>query len=215
MYSKYIKRILDFILAILAVTILSPLLLVLSILVMVNLGKPIIFKQERIGKNEKLFLMYKFRTMTDAKDKEGNLLPDEQRQTSFGSFLRSTSLDELPELFNIIKGDLAIVGPRPLLVSYLPYYKQEERRRHEIRGGLTVPEVIYGNTSPSWDEQFKYEIDYVDNVSFLLDIKIIIKTFLIIFKRVNNDYGTEVRVPLNVERKDVIVETSYEKSSIK
>lgn len=206
MYGRYIKRILDIALSFLAIIILSPLMLIIAILVFANLGKPILFKQERVGKDEKVFLMYKFRTMIDARDKKGNLLSDQQRQTRFGNFLRSTSLDELPELFNILKGDLSIVGPRPLLISYLPYYKPEERIRHTVRGGLTVPEVIYGNVTPTWDEQFKYEIDYANNVSFLLDLKIIVSTFLILIKRVNNDYGTEIRVPLNIERANVSME---------
>ena len=137
MYAKYIKRFLDLILSLMALIILMPLMIIIWILVRVKLGKPVIFKQQRPGKNEKIFTLYKFRTMTDEKDKNGNLLPDAQRLTKFGKFLRSTSLDELPELFNILKGDMAIVGPRPLLIKYLPYYTQEERHRHDVRPGLT------------------------------------------------------------------------------
>ena len=203
MYKKYIKRILDIILSALALIVLSPVLLVISILVRVNLGAPIIFKQERVGKNEKIFTMYKFRTMSDKRDKHGQLLPDEQRQTKLGDILRSSSLDELPELINILKGDISIVGPRPLLVSYLPYYTKKERLRHSVRGGLTVPEVVYGNVTPTWEEQFSYEVEYAKNVSFLLDAKIIWNTILIIFKRVQTDYGAEIRNPLNVERADM------------
>lgn len=202
MYAKYIKRIIDFILSFIAVIVFSPLLLVIAVLVKINLGAPVIFKQERIGLNEKIFTMYKFRTMNDKRDKNGELLPDVYRQTRLGDFLRSTSLDELPELINILKGDIAIVGPRPLLVSYLPYYTEEERLRHSVRGGLTVPEVVYGDVAPTWEEQFSYEVDYTKNISFLLDIKIIWNTVKIIFKRVENDYGSQVRNPLNVERSD-------------
>ncbi|MCI9422057.1 MAG: sugar transferase [Dorea sp.] len=202
MYAKYIKRIIDFILSFIAVIVFSPLLLVIAVLVKINLGAPVIFKQERIGLNEKIFTMYKFRTMNDKRDKNGELLPDIYRQTRLGDFLRSTSLDELPELINILKGDIAIVGPRPLLVSYLPYYTEEERLRHSVRGGLTVPEVVYGDVAPTWEEQFSYEVDYTKNISFLLDIKIIWNTVKIIFKRVENDYGSQVRNPLNVERSD-------------
>lgn len=202
MYAKYIKRIIDFILSFIAVIVFSPLLLVIAVLVKINLGAPVIFKQERIGLNEKIFTMYKFRTINDKRDKNGELLPDIYRQTRLGDFLRSTSLDELPELINILKGDIAIVGPRPLLVSYLPYYTEEERLRHSVRGGLTVPEVVYGDVAPTWEEQFSYEVDYTKNISFLLDIKIIWNTVKIIFKRVENDYGSQVRNPLNVERSD-------------
>ena len=184
MYKHFVKRLLDIILSLLALVILSPLLLLIAILVRVNLGSPIIFKQERVGKDEKIFTMFKFRTMSD----------------KLGDILRSTSLDELPELINILRGDISIVGPRPLLVSYLPYYTEEERLRHSVRGGLTVPEVIYGNVTPTWEEQFSYEVAYAKNVSFLLDVKIIWNTVKIIFKRVQSDYGSEVRQPLNVER---------------
>ena len=191
-------------LSVVALIVLSPMFFVITILVRINLGSPVIFKQERVGKDERIFTMYKFRTMSNKKDFKGNLLPDEKRQTKLGNILRSTSLDELPELINILKGDIAIVGPRPLLVAYLPYYTEKERLRHSVRGGLTVPEVIYGKVTPTWEEQFSYEIDYTKNVSFLLDIKIIWNTFKIIFKRVESDYGTEIRNPLNIERKDMV-----------
>lgn len=206
MYKNCIKRLLDIILSFVALVVLSPILLVISILVRFNLGSPVFFKQERVGKDEKIFTMLKFRTMSDKRDENGNLLPDDLRQTKLGDLLRSTSLDELPELINILKGDISIVGPRPLLVSYLPYYTQEERLRHSVRGGLTVPEVVYGNVTPTWDEQFSYEVDYAKNVSFALDVKIIWKTFLILFKRVQTDYGSEVRNPLNVERAGMVKE---------
>lgn len=200
MYEKYIKRILDFVLALSALVVLSPVLLIIAILVKCNLGSPVIFRQERVGKNERVFTMYKFRTMSDKKDANGELLPDEQRHTKFGDILRSTSLDELPELFNILKGDLAIVGPRPLLVSYLPYYTEEEHIRHTVRGGLTQPEVLHGLVTPTWEEQFRYEIEYVKKISFLTDMRIILATIAIIFKRVETDYGGKVRRPLNEER---------------
>ena len=204
MYKLFVKRLLDIVLSLFGLIILSPLLLIIAVLVRINLGSPIIFIQERVGKDEKIFTMFKFRTMSDKKDKKGNLLPDEQRQTKLGDILRSTSLDELPELINILRGDISIVGPRPLLVSYLPYYTEEERLRHSVRGGLTVPEVIYGNVTPSWEEQFSYEVEYAKNVNFLLDLKIIWNTVKIIFKRVQTDYGSEVRRPLNVERADMV-----------
>lgn len=203
MYALYIKRMLDFILSLSALIILSPILLIIAILVKCNLGSPVIFKQDRVGKNERIFTMYKFRTMSDKKDDNGNLLPDEERQTKFGNLLRSTSLDELPELFNIVKGDLAIVGPRPLLVSYLPYYTKEERSRHSVRGGLTQPEVLYGLVTPTWEEQFRYEIEYAKHVTFLTDVRIILATISIIFKRVETEYGATVRKPLNEEREKV------------
>lgn len=154
MYSKYIKRILDVILSLIAIIVFLPIFLILFITIRYDMGSPVIFKQKRVGKDEKVFMMYKFRTMTDGRDEKGNQLPDDQRLTALGRILRSTSLDELPELFNILNGDISIVGPRPLLETYLPYYTEQERLRHSVRGGLTVPEVVYGNISPSWEEQF-------------------------------------------------------------
>ena len=200
MYRHFFKRFFDFILSLLAIIILSPLLLILSLVVLCNMGAPILFKQKRVGKNEKIFTMYKFRTMNNKKDADGNLLPDEQRVTKFGKFLRSTSLDELPELFNILKGDLSIIGPRPLLVEYLPYYTEEERHRHDVRGGLTVPEVLHNNVTPTWEEQFSYEVDYAKNVTLWLDIKILFYTVRNLFKRNKTDYGSYVRKSLVEER---------------
>ena len=200
MYAKIWKRVIDFIIALVALIVLSPVLLVIAFLIRINLGSPVVFSQKRVGKDEKIFTMYKFRTMSDKRDKNGKLLPDEERQTKLGNILRSTSLDELPELVNILKGDISIVGPRPLLVEYLPYYTEKERFRHSVRGGLTVPEVLYGNVTPTWEEQFSYEVEYAKNISLLLDIKIIWKTFSILFKRVESDYGSEIRYPLNEER---------------
>ena len=176
MYKLFIKRLLDFILSFLSLIILSPLLFIVALLVKIKLGSPIIFKQSRPGKNEKLFTLYKFRTMNNAKDKEGNLLPDEIRLTKFGRFLRSTSLDELPELVNIIKGDMSIVGPRPLLVRYLPLYNDKQKHRHNVRPGFTGYAQVNGRNAISWEEKFDLDIYYVNHLSFFMDIKIIIKT---------------------------------------
>lgn len=183
MYRKFIKRFLDIVLSLLALILLSPIILILFILVRIKLGKPAIFKQERPGKNEKIFTLYKFRTMTDEKDEEGNLLPDEKRLTKFGRILRSTSLDELPELFNILKGDMSIVGPRPLLVEYLSLYNKEQKRRHEARPGLTGLAQVSGRNNLDWDEKFKEDVYYVDHISLWKDIKIIFKTIEKVIKR--------------------------------
>lgn len=200
MYAKYIKRLLDIIFSFCGIIVLSPLLLILVVMIRIKLGSPVLFKQERVGKNEKLFTMCKFRTMTDKKDENGELLSDKQRITKFGSFLRSTSLDELPEMFNILKGDLSIVGPRSLLPQYLPYYTDFEKQRHNVRGGLTPPEVLYDNVIPTWEDQFKYEVDYANNVSFVLDLKIIFATIKGVLKRNDIDYGHYVRKSLIEER---------------
>lgn len=176
MYKKFMKRFLDLVLSIMAFIILMPLMLIIYTLVRVKLGKPAIFKQERPGKDEKIFTLYKFRTMTDEKDENGNLLPDEQRLTRFGKILRSTSLDELPELVNIIKGDMSIVGPRPLAVCYLPYYNEFEKHRHDVRPGLTGLAQINGRNNLSWEERFNYDIQYVNKITFKGDSIIILKT---------------------------------------
>lgn len=183
MYAKYIKRALDFLCSLIAIVVLVPILLILTILVRIKISKPIIFEQERPGKDGKIFKLYKFRTMTNAKDENGNLLPDEQRLTKFGKILRSTSLDELPELFNILKGDMSIVGPRPLLVEYLPLYNEEQKHRHDVRPGLTGLAQISGRNAITWEEKFEKDIEYVHNISFIGDIKIIIKTAIKVFKR--------------------------------
>ena len=182
-YSRYIKRPMDFVLSIVAIIVLSPLMLVLAILVRIKLGSPIIFKQDRPGKNEKIFKLYKFRTMTNHTNKLGNLLPDELRLTNFGKFLRSSSLDELPSLVNIIKGDLSIVGPRPLLVQYLPLYNENQKKRHICRPGLTGLAQVNGRNAMTWDEKFKFDVKYIQNVNFLLDIKIIFLTIFKVLKR--------------------------------
>lgn len=183
MYAKYIKRVLDFLCSLIAIIVLVPILLILTILVRIKISKPIIFTQERPGKDGKIFKLYKFRTMTNAKDENGKLLPDEQRLTKFGKILRSTSLDELPELFNILKGDMSIVGPRPLLVEYLPLYNEEQKHRHDVRPGLTGLAQISGRNAITWEEKFEKDIEYVHNISFIGDLKIIIKTAIKVFKR--------------------------------
>jgi len=175
-YNKVIKRIIDILISGIALIILSPIILILYILVKSKLGSPVFFSQERPGKDGKIFKMYKFRSMTDAKDENGNLLPDEVRLTSFGRKLRSTSLDELPELWNIFKGDMSIIGPRPLLVQYLPRYTEEQSHRHDIRPGLTGLAQVSGRNALSWEDKFKYDIEYVNNVSLSLDIKIFFRT---------------------------------------
>jgi undecaprenyl phosphate N,N'-diacetylbacillosamine 1-phosphate transferase len=175
-YRRFIKRPMDFILSLIAIIFLSPVFLVIAILVKIKLGSPIIFKQQRPGLNEKIFTMYKFRTMTDERDENGELLPDADRLTKFGRFLRSTSLDELPELFNILKGDMSIVGPRPLLVQYLPLYNEHQIRRHEVRPGLTGLAQINGRNAISWEEKFDYDVKYVNDVTLVNDLKIILIT---------------------------------------
>lgn len=192
MYKRFVKRCLDFVLSLIALIILSPVLLIVAILVRCKLGSPIIFKQQRPGLHEKIFCMYKFRTMTDDKDTDGNLLPDEVRLTKFGKLLRSTSLDELPELFNILKGDMAIVGPRPLLVKYLSRYNERQHHRHDVRPGFTGLAQVNGRNSISWQEKFEWDVKYVEQVSFVLDVKIICKTVGVVLHRDGISSGTSV-----------------------
>lgn len=175
-YRRFFKRPLDIILALVAIIVLSPVFLLVALLVRINLGSPIIFKQQRPGMNEQIFTMYKFRTMTDERDENGELLADSLRLTKFGEFLRSTSMDELPELFNIIKGDMSIIGPRPLLVQYLPLYNKHQKRRHTVRPGLTGLAQISGRNGISWDEKFNLDVEYVESISFFYDWKIIFLT---------------------------------------
>lgn len=183
MYRKFGKRFLDVLISGMALILLSPVFLTVAVLVRVKLGSPIIFHQKRPGKDEKIFTLCKFRTMTDAKDEKGNLLPDEVRLTSFGKLLRATSLDELPELWNILKGDMSLVGPRPLLVEYLPYYRREEKLRHSVRPGLTGYAQVNGRNFLGWDHRLEKDVFYVKNLSFLLDLKIIIKTVMVVVKK--------------------------------
>ena len=183
MYRNGIKRILDFILSLIAIIVLSPVMLVVAVLVRVKLGSPVLFKQQRPGKDEKIFRMYKFRTMTDEKDEEGNLLPDEIRLTKFGRLLRKTSLDELPEAFNILKGDMSIVGPRPLLVAYLPLYNERQKHRHDVRPGFTGLAQVNGRNSITWEEKFEWDVRYVEHVTFLEDCRIILKTVKVVLAR--------------------------------
>jgi undecaprenyl phosphate N,N'-diacetylbacillosamine 1-phosphate transferase len=182
-YRRLFKRPMDFILSLIAIVALSPVLLVVAVLVRTKLGSPVLFKQKRPGLNEEVFMMYKFRTMTDKRDEDGELLPDSARLTKFGKFLRSTSLDELPELFNILKGDMSIIGPRPLLVQYLPLYNEHQKRRHEVRPGLSGLAQISGRNAISWEDKFNLDVEYVDNVSFIGDWKIFILTIKKVFVR--------------------------------
>ena len=189
-YEKFIKRFLDFVLSLVGLLVLSPVMLITALLVRVKLGSPVLFKQPRPGRNEKVFNLYKFRTMTDEKDADGNLLPDEDRLTGFGKKLRSTSIDELPELINIIKGDMAIVGPRPLLVRYLPRYNEHQKRRHEVRPGFTGLAQVNGRNSISWEEKFDWDVKYVDNITFLEDLKILFATVGVVLGHKGISSGT-------------------------
>ncbi len=202
-YEKYIKRPQDMLCALLALIVLSPILFITALLVRVKLGSPVIFKQERPGLNGKIFTLYKFRTMTDERDSEGNLLPDEVRLTKFGKLLRSTSLDELPELLNILFGDIAVIGPRPLLVEYLPRYNAEQRRRHEVRPGLSGLAQVNGRNAISWEDKFKYDVQYVEHVTFLGDWKIILQTVLNVIKRdgINSETAATMEVFMGTEEK--------------
>ncbi len=198
MYKKYIKRCLDFIIALISIIIFSPVLITLFILVKIKLGSPVIFKQQRPGRGEKIFTMYKFRTMIDEKDSEGNYLPDEKRLTKFGKVLRSTSLDELPELFNILKGDMSIVGPRPQLIKDMMFMTPQQRKRHSVRQGLTGLAQVSGRNNISWEKKIEYDLDYIENITFSGDLKIVFKTIKKVFKRadivneeinINEDFG--------------------------
>ena len=178
LYERFFKRALDIFCSLMALLVFWWLYVIVAILVRVKLGSPVLFTQERPGKDEKIFKLYKFRTMTDARDEKGNLLSDDVRLTKFGKLLRSTSLDELPEVFNILKGDMSIIGPRPLLVKYLPLYNEEQKRRHEVRPGLSGYAQVNGRNSVSWEEKFRMDVEYVDHVTFMGDVKIILGTVL-------------------------------------
>ncbi len=192
LYNKYIKRILDILISLTFIVLFSWLYLILVILVRIKLGSPVLFCQERPGYNEKIFKLYKFRTMTDKRDEKGNLLPDSERLTKFGSMLRSTSLDELPEMFNILKGDMSLIGPRPLLVEYLPYYTEEERLRHSVRPGLTGLAQVSGRNYLAWDKRLAKDVEYVNHISFIMDVRIIIKTIMVVFKKEDVSVDTNV-----------------------
>lgn len=191
-YEKYVKRILDILFSLLFLMLFWWLILVIALLVKIKLGSPVIFKQPRPGKNEKIFNMYKFRTMTDERDSNGELLPDEKRLTSFGAFLRRTSCDELLEVFNILKGDMSFIGPRPLLVRYLDRYNEEQHHRHDVRPGLTGYAQAHGRNAVSWDEKFKMDIWYVQHISFQTDVKVIFDTIKTVVKREGISSDTSV-----------------------
>lgn len=202
MYKRFVKRLLDIIFSAMGIVFLSPIMLIIAVLVRCNLGSPVIFTQDRPGKNERIFKLYKFRTMTDKKDKFGNLLPDEKRLPKFGRMLRSTSLDELPELFNILKGDMSIVGPRPLLVKYLPYYKSSERVRHLVRPGLTGLAQVSGRNNLGWDERLGLDVKYVNHISLKGDLQIIKQTISKVLKGSDIAVGNQLTLQdLDVERK--------------
>ncbi len=216
MYAKCVKRFFDIMLSFLAIVLLSPLLLIVALLVRIKLGGPVIFKQERVGKDAKIFKLYKFRSMLDPQTRDGrklsdaerlecikngvDILTDEERLPKFGKILRATSLDELPELWNILKGDMSFIGPRPLVKIYLPYYNDEEKHRHDVRPGLTGLAQVNGRNSASWEKRFKYDIEYVHNVSFLNDLKVFIKTIMVVFKREDIAQGNEKPEAFNVVR---------------
>lgn len=203
MYRLFFKRLFDILLSLMGIIILSPIIIVLFILVKTKLGSPALFSQERPGKNGKIFKLYKFRSMTNEKDDKGELLPDEIRLTKFGKILRSTSLDELPELFNILKGDMSLIGPRPLLVRYLPYYTEEEMHRHDVRPGLTGLAQVNGRNALGWEQRFSYDLEYVNHCSFRMDIKILFMTALKVLKRSDTLSGADQTVAdFDVYRKE-------------
>ncbi len=203
-YEAVVKRPLDFCLALFALILLSPVLLVLTVLVRSKLGSPVFFCQERPGKDGKIFRLYKFRTMTDARDKDGNLLPDEERLTSFGRMLRSTSLDELPELLNILRGDMSVVGPRPLLVKYLPRYNEHQARRHEVRPGFTGLAQVHGRNAITWEEKFDWDVRYVDDITFAGDVKIVLDTVKTVLKKegISSETSATMEEFFGTEKKD-------------
>jgi len=195
-YNKFIKRFLDFIFSFILLIALSPIMLIITIIVRIKLGSPVVFKQQRPGLHEKIFTLYKFRTMNDKRDENGELLPDKERLSKFGKFLRSTSLDELPELFNILKGDMSFIGPRPLLVQYLPLYSDYQRKRHSVRPGLSGLAQVSGRNLISWEEKFELDIKYVKELSFILDCKLLFLTFIKILIREGINSDTSVTMEL-------------------
>ncbi len=205
-YEKYFKRPLDFLCGLAAVIVFSWLYIILAILVRIKLGSPVLFTQERPGKDEKIFKLYKFRSMTDARDENGELLPDEVRLTKFGKLLRATSLDELPEAFNIIKGDMSVIGPRPLLVRYLPRYNKEQHRRHEVRPGLSGYAQVHGRNAVSWEDKFRMDVEYVDHITFLGDVKVIFQTIgKAFFKKEGISSATSATMEEFIGSKDSVV----------
>lgn len=203
MYRIIFKRLLDIIISGIVLILLSPVLVLLAILIRINLGSPVIFTQERPGKNEKIFKLYKFRSMSNTTDEKGELLPDELRLTRFGKLLRSTSLDELPELLNILRGDMSLIGPRPLLVKYLPWYTEEERHRHDVRPGLTGLAQVNGRNALGWEDRFAYDLEYVNHLTFLMDVKIIGMTVSKVLKRSGTLSGADQTVAdFDVYRKE-------------
>lgn len=209
MYERYIKRILDVLICLLALILLFWLYGIIAVLVKVKLGSPVVFSQKRPGKDEKVFNLYKFRSMTNERDEKGNLLPDEARMTRFGHFLRATSLDELPELFNIIRGDMSLIGPRPLLVRYLPFYTEREHHRHDVRPGLTGLAQVKGRNFITWEEIFEYDLKYVNNCTFKMDIRIFLETILKVLSHsdisdatqgTEDSSGRKVHDALDIER---------------
>lgn len=193
-YELFIKRSLDFLIALIGIILFCWLYAIIALLVRINLGSPVIFRQKRPGKDQKIFSLYKFRTMTDERDENGELLPDDYRLTKFGKFLRSTSLDEIPEAINILNGDMSIIGPRPLLVEYLPYYTEEEQIRHDVRPGISGLAQVNGRNSISWNDKFKYDIQYVKKITFLNDMKIVLKTIVKTIKREDIKVGSELTI---------------------
>lgn len=202
MYKKVIKRMIDFLLSLITLLLFSPIFIIVAFFVRIKLGSPVFFCQKRPGKDEKIFTIYKFRTMTDKRDESGKLYSDDIRLTQFGRKLRATSLDELPQLLNVLKGDMAIVGPRPLMVEYLPYYTEEEKLRHTVRPGITGLAQVKGRNSLSWEDKFAFDIQYVKKMSFILDLKIIIETVSKVIKKSDIGQGEESPEYLNVLRKD-------------
>lgn len=209
-YEKYIKRLLGFTLSLLALIIFSPFLLIFTVLGTIKMKGNPFFVQERPGRNEKIFKLIKLRTMTNEKDTDGNLLPDDKRLTKYGRFLRSTSIDELPELINVMKGDMSIVGPRPLATVYLPYYTKEEKRRHDIRPGLTGLAQVNGRNAVSWKQRFAYDLLYVDSISFKQDVRIVLKTIHTVLSRENIGQGENRPISFHIERQKEIDENSKE-----
>ncbi len=202
MYKKVIKRMIDFLLSLITLLLFSPIFIIVAFFVRIKLGSPVFFCQKRPGKDEKIFTIYKFRTMTDKRDESGKLCSDDIRLTPFGRKLRATSLDELPQLLNVLKGDMAIVGPRPLMVEYLPYYTEEEKLRHTVRPGITGLAQVKGRNSLSWEDKFAFDIQYVKKMSFILDLKIIMETVSKVIKKSDIGQGEESPEYLNVLRKD-------------